>query len=610
MRLSILLRRGHSFCRLGLTAQCSFQRLHGRANLLRITAGIGSLQGLGSLQHHAIACAQFGHRALAVCRLAVEGFIDGFAKRIPQLLLVLAVQGHSLRLSLPALLQRLDRIDAQSGCRTKGHGLINHCMAAGQAFLLCSFQGSSCHGNRLLPKGLQFRKQLLAHMAAFAPAITKLVEGTVDGFPVARVGMFLRPRLDLFDQRQALGLVLSGFGADLVKPRLHHLVRSVAGFVEFLPQAVVGSPALVCLFPLLAQVAQGFLHLAAAQGLALRAVEQGLSLGHQVFAHLVCAPALPAFQLTSRHQGRMHLLLQGAIDVFAMHLEHGAQRGCSPGTGLPMALGSFLFEDRQGFAHTMRSLFNHFRRDFGLGNTRRLGGRSGSSSLRGQAARGTQLIRPDGHWRQRCIDIFGGRHSLGQSGLECLPHHQQLGARRIEQGGETCLHTGPAGIASQLLRLFLPAGHIGTQQLQRRLSVTPGLGGKHFDALGQQHSRLTLHLNAVLQILDHLHAIRDLYLEHRQGLAGQRCARLGGITLPCQGIGNVELRGCKQHLRFFSPLGGNDLLALGAADFIEALTHRARGALVTPAQLFENLLQLLVVWLGSQPVTNAGGALA
>jgi hypothetical protein len=162
-------------------------------------------------------------------------------------------------------------------------------MASRQAFLLRSFQRSSGNSNRLLPQRLQLSKQLFAHMSAFTPAITKLVKRTVDALPVARGSVLLGPCLDLFNQRQTLGLVLSGLTTDLVQPSLDHLVSRIAGFVKLFPQRMVGCAALVRLLPLLTQLTQRFLHLAATQGLALRAIEQPFGFGDQAStsSHLV-----------------------------------------------------------------------------------------------------------------------------------------------------------------------------------------------------------------------------------------------------------------------------------------------------------------------------------
>ena len=141
----------------------------------------------------------------------------------------------------------------------------------------------------------------------------------------------------------------------------------------------------------------------------------------------------------------MHLLLQGVVDVLAVHLEHGAQCRSSTGTGFAMAFGGFFFQRGQRGTHCLQGLLDHFGRHLGLGQARRLGG-SGGRSLGGQAARGAQLVGPDGHGRQGRIGILGGSNGLGQGRLEGLPHHQQLGARCIQQRRETRLHADPTGI--------------------------------------------------------------------------------------------------------------------------------------------------------------------
>ncbi|MNV61743.1 hypothetical protein D3C71_1542660 [compost metagenome] len=102
--LLTLVGRGSRLRRLGLAAQSSFQGLHGRADLLRISGHVGDLKRLGRLQHNAVARAQFGHGLFTVGRLAIEGFVDWLAEGIPQFLFVFAVQRHGLGLGLPALL--------------------------------------------------------------------------------------------------------------------------------------------------------------------------------------------------------------------------------------------------------------------------------------------------------------------------------------------------------------------------------------------------------------------------------------------------------------------------------------------------------------------------
>jgi len=258
-------------------------------------------------------------------------------------LLLLAVQRHGLGFGLPTLLQGLDGIDAQHSSSTERSRFFDHGMASRQAFLLRSFQRSSGSSNRLLPQGLQLSKQLFAHMSAFTPAITKLVKRTVDALPVARGSVLLGPCLDLFNQRQTLGLVLSGLATDLVQPSLDHLMGRIAGFVKLFPQRMVGCAALVRLLPLLTQLTQRFLHLAATQGLALRAIEQPFGFGDQVLAHLISAPALPTLQFTCGNQSGMDLLLQSSIDVLPLGLEHCAQRSGRACTGFAVAFSRFFF---------------------------------------------------------------------------------------------------------------------------------------------------------------------------------------------------------------------------------------------------------------------------
>ena len=310
----------------------------------------------------------------------------------------------------------------------------------------------------------------------------------------------------------------------------------------------------------------------------------------------------------------MHLLLQRVVNVFAMHLEHGAQRSGSASTGLAVAFGRFFLQRRQGIAHQLVGFFNHLRRHLGLGSARGLAG-SGRSGGRlrgssGQATRGAQFVCPHRHRWQGCSSILCGSGRLRHGRLESLPHHQQLGTRGIEQRREPGFHTRPAGITRQLLGLFLPACDIGAQQFERCLRIAPGLGREHFDALCQQHSGLALHLNPVLQVFDDLHAVGQLYLEQGQRLARQRGTSLGGIPLPGQGICNIELGGRQQGLGFFSPFGRNGFLPLGATDFVQAFAHGTGRALVAPAQLLEHLLQLLWRWLSGQPVADARSALA
>lgn len=130
---------------------------------------------------------------------------------------------------------------------------------------------------------------------------------------------------------------------------------------------MVGCAALVRLLPLLTQLTQRFLHLAATQGLAFRAIEQPFGFGDQVLAHLVSAPALPALQFTCSNQSGMDLLLQSSIDVLPLGLEHCAQRSSRACTGFAVAFSRFFFQRSQRFAHRLYGFVTHFGVYLGLG---------------------------------------------------------------------------------------------------------------------------------------------------------------------------------------------------------------------------------------------------
>lgn len=101
------------FCSLSLLPECRLQGGHSGTDFLRIAGCIGGFQGLGRLQHRPVARAQLLGIALTLGRLAIEGLINGLAKGIPELLFLLSIQGDGLGLCLPALLQRLDGVNAQ-----------------------------------------------------------------------------------------------------------------------------------------------------------------------------------------------------------------------------------------------------------------------------------------------------------------------------------------------------------------------------------------------------------------------------------------------------------------------------------------------------------------
>ena len=199
----------------------------------------------------------------------------------------------------------------------------------------------------------------------------------------------------------------------------------VARFIKALPHGMVGCAALVGLLPLFAQGAQGFLHLAPANGLPFRALEQSFGLGYQTFAQLVGTPALPAFQLAGCGQRRMGLVLQLVVNDLAKLLQGVAQRTGSTGTGLPVPFGNLRFQGCQHLPHGVVGLGTDFRVHLGFGLL-------GSRLLHRHAARCTQLIGPYGNGWQCCRRILCGGDRLRQSSLKSIPDQQQLTARRFQ----------------------------------------------------------------------------------------------------------------------------------------------------------------------------------
>ena len=167
---------------------------------------------------------------------------------------------------LPALLQGFDSIHTQRGRSAQSLRFGNQGMATRKTCLLHHFQWFVRGVDGSLPNRLQLGKHFFAQVAAFAPALGKLVQLACNAFPIWAVGMLNCPCFDFFNQSQTLGFVRSSLGASFFKPYIHHFVGTVASRVKALPQRGVGRRFFVDFFPLLAQVAQGFLHLAATHG--------------------------------------------------------------------------------------------------------------------------------------------------------------------------------------------------------------------------------------------------------------------------------------------------------------------------------------------------------
>ena len=587
-----------------LPAQSRIQRIHRTANGLGITRGIGLLKRLGGLQHRAVACAQCGICLLARSGLAVECFINGFAKCVPQLLFKPALQWHGMRFGLPTLLQRLDRVNVQNRRGAQHLGLFNHGVALLHAELLQGFQRRGCSTNGCQPKRLQFVKRLFAQVTGITPTVTELMQDAVKPLPVViqcgRVGGC--PSLDLLDQRQSLRPMLGGVQLDFFKPGFNHFVGLIAGFVKTLPKPVVGYTTLIGLFPLFAQCPQVVLHLAPTQFVPGLAFEQAFGLGDQLFTQLVCAPALPALEFTSGGQGGMGLAFELVADDAAKLLERVAQCVGSPGAGLAMAFGYFKLQPGQHFLHGGLCLRLDLRINLWFLWFWRC--------LNRHATPGSQFIGPERHGRQRCVGVVTCRNRLGQCRLECIPNHQQLGTRCLQQRRKLGVDAGPVGVGLQRNSLILPMTHVDTQRVPNGLRIAPGLHGQHFDALRQQNRRLALNLHPVLQVFNHLDAVRQLRLERGQRLFGQRRTGFGSIALPGQGVGNVQLGHGQQCLGFGGPFSGNCILTFGALDLIELFAQQLGSAFVAAAEFLENFCDFFHGRGTGKPFAYAGRALA
>ena len=587
-----------------MAPQGGIQRSHGHPYGLGISAGVGKLEAARCIEHQTVAFAQGCFAALPLLRLAVEGVVNRLAKSIPELLLQPALHGHALGLGLPALLQVPHGIQAQLGCGAEQGGLVNHRLAQQQALLLYRLQRRAGLVHGCLPQRLQFCQNLVADMPGGTPLVDKLVEQPGKAAPVLveRGGVGIGPLHDVFDHGQPLQAVFDRFGSDPLQPGFNHLVCLVAGFIEALPQALVGRAALIGLFPLLAQGAQQLLHFAATQGLSLRAFEQTFGPAHQFLAQLVGTPALPALELAGSSQRAMRLVLELVINQPALLLEGLAQRCSSTGTGFAVPLGNFLLQLCQRLLHPVHGLGADFGVDLGfLRFTQR---------LCRSTAKGAQFIGPDRHCGQGSGSVRSGGNGLRQCLPKRLPNHQELPARGLQERRETGLDTGPVAIRQKCAGLHLPMVDINLQGLRGGLRIAPRLGRENLDALCQQHCGLALHLHPVLQVFNALDPLAELALKGQQGLAAQGRAGFGGIALPGHGVSDVEFGAGQPGLSPVGPLLGNRFLCATAFDLVELFTQQLGRPFVFGAEFLEDRLHVLRPRVAGQPVANAPGALA
>ena len=167
---------------------------------------------------------------------------------------------------LPALLQGLDGIHAQHGLGGQRLRFGNQGLTLGDAGFLGLLQALTGFADDFFPLRLHLGIGFFAQVAGIAPTLAKLVQGADLAAPVAVLCVCSGPGLDLVDECGALGTLGGRALAHFVEPGLHDCVGLVAGGIKAAPEAVVGQATLVGLFPGLAQLAQGFLHLAAAEG--------------------------------------------------------------------------------------------------------------------------------------------------------------------------------------------------------------------------------------------------------------------------------------------------------------------------------------------------------
>ena len=591
---------------LGTLLTRGLQSGHRSADLRGVSAVDRGLQSLRGLHHRLIVRAhggrRFRRRGRARHRLVGKGLVDGLAESVPQLLFLTAVQRHAVRLFLPTLLQGLDGIDAQARLGRERVGFVDEGLAPRQRGFLRRLQRFVGRMNDRLPLLLQFGKQLLAQMPAFAPALRKLVQLARCAFPVGALAHADGPGLDLLDQGQALRLGRAGLCAHFLEPGIDHGVCAVAGGVKALPQRGVGRGLAIHLFPGLAQLAQAVLQLApgddglpAHSGLALGGIGSrcgGLSRIRGGFS----VGRFSNGGGFGRHGG-------GIVDGHRWTLGRTDRHRLEPSLGALAQLGALGVD--QGLVGA------------GLDGARGVDAcrrcRRGGRGLRGRRmtrAGLANLLGPSGHGGQRRLGVGRGGLCGAQGGIKGFPHRLQLLFAGVQRGAEFGVHAGPLGIGHQGLHLGLPAAQVGLHRLALGLGLEPRFGGQNLDALRQQHGGFALDLGLVLQVLDRLDALGQGLLETSQWLARQRRARLGGIALPSERIAQHQTGGVAQGSALVGPGLYQGVLLFQPAQLIQALAHHLGGAAVAHRHLVPHGLQRGGVGLGVQPFAQTRGTLA
>ena len=174
-------------------------------NLRHITACSRSCNGFGRIDHHAVKLAQCGGGFFTLCCLALKGVVNRLAKSVPHFLLLLALNRHALCFMLPALLQRLDGINAHHRLCTQRLGFFDHGFAACQACRACSFKRRVGSVHRGLPLRLDFCKGFFAQVSGALPLFDKAIQAADMRLPVGTDFVGISPGLHFVNQQLALG---------------------------------------------------------------------------------------------------------------------------------------------------------------------------------------------------------------------------------------------------------------------------------------------------------------------------------------------------------------------------------------------------------------------
>ena len=146
------------------------------ANKRSVGMGNGFVELSGSGQHGLVVFRQIMCWCISShLGFAAKSLVQGLAKSIPQFLRQLALDRHSLRFNLPALLQGLDRINAQLRRLTQHLGFFNHGTPLRDALGLGDFQARMRSLDGGLPLRLHISKRFFTQVPTVAPAFRELM---------------------------------------------------------------------------------------------------------------------------------------------------------------------------------------------------------------------------------------------------------------------------------------------------------------------------------------------------------------------------------------------------------------------------------------------------